>query len=260
MRSRNQIILVLACVFLMATTAFAQTTDDDTGADDDVVDDDTGADDDLADDDTSGDDDSDEFTAELNFDLPNALEPDSTYDFEFTVKNTTSPSDMQRWVNKLEMFMPDPGYSVDEDYVSSPDAMHDGEWTSTMIEHEDNDGVYMGIRWQYSGYVTSEDYEDIREEDAKFFAKAGEDDGDIAEGESLGGFTFRATTTTESDVSKLDGFDWAVWADDGTLYIGKSCVVAENCEGDADDDTDDDTDEDNDGGDDDDDSAGGCGC
>ncbi len=157
--------------------------------------------------------------------------------------------------------MPDPGYNVDVDYVSSPDAIHDGEWTNTMIEHETEEGeVYMGIRWQYSGYVTSEDYGDIREEDAKYFAKAGADDGDIAEGERLGGFAFRATTTTETDPDKIDGFDWAVWADDGTLFIGESCVIAENCEEvDTDDDVDDDTD-DEDRGDDDDDSAGGCGC
>ena len=259
MKPRNQFFFVLALVLLMTVSAYAQNDDvNDDVDDDDTADDDMTADDDTADDDA--DDDSSEFTAELVFDAPTALEPDETYDFEFTVSNTTSASDLQRWINKLEMFMPDPGYSVDEDYVTSPDAIHDGEWTSTMIEHEEGDDVYVGIRWQYSGYVTSEDYGDIREEDAKMYAKAGEDDGDIAEGESLGGFTFRATTTTETDPSKYDGFDWAVWADDGTLYIGKTCVVPENCV-EADDDADDDTeDNDDDGGDDDDDSAGGCGC
>jgi hypothetical protein len=260
---RNAFFLMLALVFLMSSSAFAQNDDVNDDMDDDMDDDaDDDADDDVDDDvdddmDDDADDDSDEFSAAVDFDAPLVLEADETYDFEFTVKNTTSPGEMQRWINKLEMFMPDPEYAVDEDYVSSPDAIHDGDWTNTMIEHETEEGdVYMGIRWQYSGYVTSEDYGDIREEDAKYFAKAGEDDGDIAEGEGLGGFAFRATT----DPGGTDGFDWAVWADDGTLFIGESCVVVENCEEVADDDDVDDDTDDEDRGDDDDDSAGGCGC
>ncbi len=243
MKSPNQIFLFTLMLVLAGFSIASAQTDDDSVVSDDDSDDDN---------DDDNDDDA-EFTASLAFDSPTELLPSTDYEFEFTVENTTSESETHHWIIRIEMFMPASDYVIDYDNVSAPEAIHEGEW-----EFEDiMDDGYPGIRWQFSGIVTSETYGDIRDADARMFANAA-DEGDIPEDESLGGFTFTATT----DEAGTDGFPWAVWSGDGLFFMDKTCVVAANC-ADADDDADDDTLDDDsvDETDDDDDSnAGGCGC
>jgi hypothetical protein len=221
-KARWSFLMALAMVVLASGLAFAQ--------DDDATDDDA-ADDDAADDDAADDDDADAFTAELAFTQPEALEADTTYDFSFEVMNTTTPGDVQRWIYQVDMFMPSADYALNEEDLSAPDALHDGEWSVEV--REDSEGI-PGLRWEYMGVSSSESY------------------GDIREGETLA-FAFQAT----SDGVPTDGFDWRVIADSeeqvtGTAYINEPP---------DDDDTDDDADDDVSGDDDDDDDdSGGCGC
>jgi len=217
---------------MMIGVSNAYAADDDTLYDDDTV---------YADDDTTG----DEFTAKLSFDSPNILESLATYDFEFTIENTTIRGVNPHWITQLEMYMPGQEYVINYGRVLSPEAIHDGVWEAEQI----NDDGYPGIRWMYSGLTTSADYGDVRDPPDYI-------GGDIPERASLGGFGFEATT----DVVANDGFPWAVWSADGLFYMGKTCVVAENClvDDDADDDIFDDDSEVGYG--DDDDSGGGCGC
>ncbi len=162
---------------------------------------------------------SDDFTADLAFDAPYALQPRQTYDFEFTLSNTSESGDVDNSICQLEMFVPEPDYDIDENYIYAPEALHGGVWTTEMLAFHDNYGdIYEGVRWEY-----------VAEKESRSL-------GDISEGESLGGFGFRATT----DQDASDGFDWAVWSDDGTLFIDVSCVIPENCD-ETDDDFDDDT-------------------
>ncbi|MCC6160393.1 MAG: hypothetical protein IT350_20240 [Deltaproteobacteria bacterium] len=245
MKARWILFLALCMSILMTGAAFAQdddTADDDTAdddtADDDTADDDTAdddADDDMQDDDTdddaADDDAADEFAADVFFTAPDALEPDTTYDFAFEVHNNTVAGDTQRWILQVDMFMPSANYAVNTDDLSAPDALHDGEWTAEADETPD--GV-PGIRWIYNGLTTSESY------------------GDIREGEYLS-FAFSAS----SDGDATDGFDWRVVADSGDELSGVAYINEAD-----DDDTDDDSGDDDaaDGDDDDDDDSGGCGC
>jgi Galactose oxidase, central domain len=214
------------------------------------------------DDDTDDDDDSGGFMAGLDFDFPITLAPQQTYDFEFTVKNTTAMSDLRRWVQQIELFMPNPEYIISGGDVASPDALHDGEWISSLVHGENHYGsVLPGIRWRYRGYLTTGYFKEAKEAEAKSYAQShnqkdddvdddteddddpGEEVGDIDEGEQLSGFAFRATT----DPTGGDGFGWAIWGDDGSLVTGTACITP-NCldedEPDVDDDDDDDDDDD----------------
>jgi hypothetical protein len=224
--------LVFSLVFalLVCGSAVALAQDDTVATDDDSM----PADDTVPADDTAADDD---FTATVEFSAPTALEADTEYDFTFTVSNTTSPTTLIRWIYDVEMFLPSSGYTLNEDlpeHVSPrPDS---GTWTA---EPMDDDGT-AGIKWQFTGIVTSEAYGDIRDGEAQ-------------------DFSFKATT----DGTATDGFDWRLIAlDDATPpneyeLFGKAYIGEE-----PDDDTvtDDTTVDDDLSAGDDDSGGGGCGC
>ncbi|MCZ7586529.1 MAG: hypothetical protein M5R36_26105 [Deltaproteobacteria bacterium] len=184
--------------------------------------------------DATSDDDVDEFTATLEFSDPALLEADTAYAFELRVTNTSVEGETRRWINDVELFMPTTDYTIDEASLTAPQARHpdDGDWDAAYGEGD----TWRGIRWLFSGLVSSESY------------------GDIREGEYLD-FAFNATT--DGDAS--DGFGWYIEADSGEFVEGTAFIGA------ADDDTDDDFDDDTDDDDgvrvdDDDDDGGGCGC
>ncbi|MCZ7582628.1 MAG: hypothetical protein M5R36_04430 [Deltaproteobacteria bacterium] len=122
-------------------------TDDDTTPDDDTATDgDTTADDDTTFDDDSADDDSvNEFDATLDIISPGFLEPDSEYDFDISVANTTVAGDVRRWINDVELYLPTVDYQVDETSLAAPDALHpgDGEWSADFTDNE----MFIGLRW-----------------------------------------------------------------------------------------------------------------
>jgi len=212
-------------------------TDDDMVDDDDATDDDT-ADDDAVDDDTTDDDDSaDLFT--LDFDAPEALEPDTTYNFEFTVFNNTvqdTSVDKGEWIKRVDLSMPSENYVVDDTNLDSPDPLHgsasEGEY---QIDHwgVEFDADTATITWQAFGVVTSAEYGDIREQELLTFA-----------------------FTADTDASATDGFAWTLYGDLDTEVTGVAFIGEQT---DDDDDTsDDDSDLPKSSSDDDD--SGGCGC
>jgi len=223
---KSRLIISLAFVLVLSLAAIASAQDDTVVTDDDTaVTDDTAADDDLT------------FAATVEFSTPDALEAETAYDFRFTVANTTS-AEIRRWIFDVEMFLPTANYVLDEENLTAPEALHGGTWEASKMEDTEN---ISGIKWMFTGVVTSESY------------------GDIREGESLD-FAFTATTDAES----TDGFDWRLIAYDenaeeyelyGTAYIyGGDDDVDDTGAGDdslGDDDL-------SGGGDDD--SGGGCGC
>ncbi|MBZ0273228.1 hypothetical protein K8I61_14415 [bacterium] len=205
------------------------------------------------------------FDAELYFDSPSAIVPDTEYLFEFSVENyspvPTTAGVANNWISDVEIFMPSADYMPNVVSLDSPDALHpaDGEWQVSY--GMDVDGTYY-IRWMFVAHGSAAVI------------------GDIHEGELLG-FEFTATT----DSAATDGFDYTLINDvgdsiDGTAYIGGADDDADDddMDDDADDDDasddddafddddasdDDDADDaaDDDGGDDDDDDDdGGCGC
>ncbi|MBZ0271029.1 hypothetical protein K8I61_03265 [bacterium] len=231
-------IMLLAMLLLATSVAFAQ--DDDTAADDDTaMDDDTAADDDMDDDDT----DVDAFTAEVDFSNPTALEADTSYAFAFTVSNTSVAGDLRRWINDVGMLLPSSDYVLDTGELDAPDALHP-EFGSWEVETYSDQGL-PGIRWMFTGVVTSESYGDIREQESLDF-----------------GFT------AQTDADATDGFYWALMTDQSEFVDGIAFINDADDDTDDDDDTDgidDDFDDDTDdgiggGGDDDDDGGGGCGC
>ncbi len=214
--------LMVAMLMAVPVVALAQDDDaqDDDAADDDA-DDDATTDDDAADDDSTG----GGFSGTLDFASPDALAPNTEFNFEFRVENTTSAEvEGDHWIYLVEIYMPSPEYAINGNLMA-PDAIHGGEWTAELLEDVTDSP---GIRWMHSNVVTSAAY------------------GDIREGEYLD-FAFNATTDAEGS----DGFDFRLVTqnDDfvtGTAYIGEE-------PGDDDDTTDA-------GDDDDDDDDDGCGC
>ncbi|MCZ7584229.1 MAG: hypothetical protein M5R36_13320 [Deltaproteobacteria bacterium] len=216
-----RILMIALAMMLCAGMVYAQ--DDDTAPMDDDMDDD------------ATDDDVDEFTATLEFNDPEALEADMEYEFSLRVTNTTVASETRRWINDVELFMPTTDYSIDEGSLTGPNSLHPdyGDWDAAYGEGD----TWKGIRWLFSGLVTSESY------------------GDIREGEYLD-FAFNATT----DGDATDGFGWYIEADSGEFVEGTAFIGSEGEDDDADDDFGDDDSAPLASGDDDDDSGGGCGC
>ncbi len=213
--------LMLAMMLVVPVAGFAQDDDvtDDDAADDDATDDDA-ADDDAADDDATG----EGFDGTLEFMSPDALAPNSEYNFEFRVTNTTSAEvDGDHWIYLVEIYMPSPEYAINGELMS-PTALHDGDWTAELLEDVTDSP---GIRWMHSSVVTS----------AAF--------GDIREGEYLD-FAFTAT----SDAEGSDGFDFRLVTQNDDFVTGTAYVGDEPDDDDTTDEGDDDDDDDDDG----------CGC
>ncbi|MBZ0271209.1 hypothetical protein K8I61_04180 [bacterium] len=155
-----------------------------------------GDDDDTADDDT-GDDDG-EFGASLGFTSPTQkLSPMTTYDFDFTVANT-STTHASHWINQVEIFMPTEDYAIDPANVSSPDSLHGGGmWQAAIAKANEPH-----IRWDFLDGPTLSPV------------------GDIRETESLD-FSFRART----DPQGTDGFDYRIAADSGQFVADTAFVT-----------------------------------
>ncbi len=225
--------LIVTMVLAMSSLAFAQ--DDDTMADDDDTMADDDADDDVNDDadddvnDDADDDSGDSFAAAGEFLSPDALGASEEYEFNFRVENTSNTiNNPDNWICEVDLFMPSGDYSLAEDMIADPDALHSGEWSHEVEYSEENKATIM---WMHSGLNASSSMVC-----------------DIHEGEALE-FSFRATT----DEGPTDGFDWRALSAGGEWATDQAFVSGD----DDDDDTDDD---DVDAGDDDDDDDDGCGC
>ena len=183
------------------------------------------------------------FSAAAEFLSPQFIVSDEAYDFEFRIENTsTSGADANNWICEVDLFMPSSNYTLNEDIIANPDALHSGEWTHEIDQNDNRDL----IMWMHSGLnATSSSLCDIRE------------------GEALE-FSFRADTGEGPD----DGFDWSVQSfagewDTGTAYINGSNDDDDDSGDDDVDLVDDDTDGANNyahGSDTSDDSDSGCGC
>ena len=156
----------------------------------------------FAQDDSAADDSSDDgFTATFEFSSPQSIEPDTTYEFTFTVTNTSTSNSF--WIYLVEVFMPSTGYAVDENSISTPDALHTdrGNWESYRM---DSWGDPQGILWEFFGLQRA------------CFGDVGEAMGDIGKGESME-FAFLATT----DITASSYFDWRLQA------YSADCVISE---------------------------------
>jgi len=216
-------VLVLGLTLAFASIAIAQ-DDDDTATDDDDTaadDDDTAADDD---DDTGGEDGF--FASTVEFTEPTALTPSEQLLFTFTVTNNAVAGEAKGdWINQVDLTMPSQDYVVDEESLTAPDPLHTADVEKWEVSF---DPTTVTITWQTLAAATSMNY------------------GDIREGEWLA-FEFTATTDAEA----TDGFDWALYSDEGNIVTGTAWIEVP-------DDDDDDTDV-GDDDDDDDDDAGCCG-
>ncbi|MBZ0271210.1 hypothetical protein K8I61_04185 [bacterium] len=160
---------------------------------------DLSGDDDTSDDDASDDDtDVGEFAASLEITFPSTiLTPMTTYDFDFTVANT-STTHASHWINQVEIFMPTEDYAIDPANVASPDSLHGGGmWQAAIAKANEPH-----IRWDFLDGPTLSDV------------------GDIREGESLD-FSFRART----DPQGTDGFDYRIAADSGQFVADTAFVT-----------------------------------
>ena len=231
--AKRMLLICLAILLAFSGMAFAQgypqadDDDDDTFFDDDD-------DDDNDDDDTTGDDDDDDsdfFDSTIGFDLPTCLEPNTDYEFNFTVyNNAVDLSEKANWIYMVDLTMPSADFVVDETNLVAPTPLHldIDRWEASFNPTANT------ITWQCFGVVTSAEIGDIRVQDS---------------------LSFQFYATSDDTAGADSGFEWVLYGDEGdnvygTAYIDGSC---------DDDDDDDDT---GSGGDDDDDggSAGGCGC
>ena len=245
------LFLILGLLLALSNIAIAQDDDDDTVDDDDDTtdddddttdddddttddDDDTTDDDDdtTDDDDDTGDDDDDFFASTLVFDSPTALDPETEYEFQFTVTNNAIADDEEKaeWIKAVDLTLPSQEYLLDETDLTAPEPLYPEETERWEVEFDANSST---ISWQCFGVVTSVNYGDIREGDFLSFQF-------IATTDSV------PTGTYESEV----GFNWVLYGDNenvvpGTSYIGEEPV---------------DDDDDTLGDDDDDSGGGGCGC
>ena len=175
--------------------------DVDDDADDDVDDDgDDDVDDDLnddVDDDIVG-----EFNASLEFLHPDEMQPNTAYEFEFLLTNTTLPSaDTPHWIDKIKLLLPGPGYEFGSIYDPDAAGPWGGEWEHNEIF--DADENLPGVEWAFHPPPSNDHH------------------GDITEGNWLE-FVFRA----KADDLATDGFAYVVFADSGRTVAGTAFVAS----------------------------------
>jgi hypothetical protein len=201
------------------------------------------------------------FDSTVEFITPTSLESDTEYLFTILVTNYATPVVPKAdWINQVDLTMPSLGYAIDPAEIRVPTPLHGPPGPDAIDRWEESlNPSTMTITWQAFAAVSSAHI------------------GDIREGESLE-FEFVATT----DSVPTDGFDWALYSDEGPVVFGTAYVEAGDDDDDDDDDNnttgdddDDDNDDDNDDtsppadddddtdtadDDDDDSSSSGCGC
>ena len=182
-----------------------------------------------------------EFTAP-----PAGLDPDTLYEFEFTVYNmsTYDPLVKGEWIYMVDLTMPSDDYNVDEMSLVAPTPLHG----------DPGEGEYRILNWEVAFHAP---YATITWQCVDAMPHPAFHVGDIREGESLD-FGFIATT----DAAPSNCFQWVLYSDEGSTLEG-SCPnfpPADDDDDDSGEDDDDSPDEDDTGDDDDDDNDGGCGC
>jgi hypothetical protein len=168
------------------------------------------------------------------------LTADTTFGFGFYAMNAAEQNTPDKWIYKIEVYLPSADYEVDETSVTAPGVLHGNdpdyptdEWLWNY--NDDPDGP--SIVWMNTSPVTSEQI------------------GDLRAGESLT-FTFRATT----DAVPTDGFHWALTSAGGDFVTGVSYIGLapdDDDDNNNDDDNNDNNDADDDGDNDEDSGCGG---
>ena len=166
--------------------------------------------------------------SQVKMDSPANIEPNTTYDFSFTVSNNDTEPDGE-WIYKVSMTMPIQNYNVDQSNIQVPDPIHPDVIDYWEADFNPNNST---ITWQTTTTVT-----------AVFL-------GDIRETEQLS-FTFRATT----DNNPTDGFFYRLSGDKGGVTGGMIWLDTQDPDDDDDDSTNDDDFLDDDDSDDDDDDS-----
>jgi hypothetical protein len=174
------------------------------------------------------------FDSTLEFTQPPDIDPETQYQFVFTVTNAAKPgTEKCDWIQQVDLTMPSADYAVDK--IDEPNPLHQEteNWESYF------DANTATITWS-SYYVNPR---------AMML-------GDIREGESLS-FSFTATTDSQEDGT----FIWLLTGDEGNSVAGESWFDDDDdVIGDDDDDDDAVAPADDDQDDDGDDDGGNCGC